>query len=99
MHASEICPSMKWWWKLKNPQYNSVWKQIVIAKYSENTNINLMSPIWKEIYKLEKIGSIGCNMKIGDGRDTKFWYDRWFSECALSSSFSHLFNICINKDI
>jgi hypothetical protein len=38
-------------------------------------------------------------MIIGNGMSTYFWLDRWYSDCALSTHFYQLFQICINPQI
>jgi hypothetical protein len=53
-----------------------------------------MSWLWREIFKLGKIGDIGCNMKVINGMHTKFWTDRWCSHSALTSIYSQLFECC-----
>jgi hypothetical protein len=40
---------------------------MVIMKYTINTNINGMSWIWKEIFKLAPICDLGSTMKIANG--------------------------------
>jgi hypothetical protein len=53
-----------------------------------------MSPIWREIVALTPIGEIGCNMTVNNGMSTRFWTDRWYTECALSSTYHALFSLC-----
>jgi hypothetical protein len=58
-----------------------------------------MSPIWREIIALTPIGEIGCNMKVNNGMSTRFCTDRWYTECALSSTYHVLFSLCEQTDI
>jgi hypothetical protein len=67
---------LRWWWKFKDPNYTSIWKQLVIAKYDSDTSKIQMSPIWREIYALNAIGQISYSMKVGNGMDIKIWLDR-----------------------
>lgn len=90
---------LKWWWKLKNPQYSSIWKQIIMEKYHDHTALHNYSPIWKEILKLDKIGKMSSTMIIGDGRNTKFWTDIWINDSPLSTTHYHLYQICVNKEV
>jgi hypothetical protein len=85
---------LKWWWKLQDPQYNSLWKQIVKVKYSDNTHKFKMSSIWKDISALNQLGQTGKAVVLGDGQNTDFWHDRWYEECTLLSHFHHLFSLC-----
>jgi hypothetical protein len=38
-------------------------------------------------------------MIIGNGMSTCFWLDRWYYDCALSTYFYQLFQICTNPQI
>jgi hypothetical protein len=49
---------------------------------------------WKEISALSQLGQTGSSVILGNGQDTAFWLDRWVGDCALSSQFHHLFQIC-----
>jgi len=35
--------------------------------------------------------------EVGDGAQTLFWWDPWIDELVLKNSFSHLFDLAINK--
>ena len=90
---------LKWWWRLKDPNYTSIWKQIVQVKYAKNTPKSKFSAIWKEIYKIASIGEIGCTMSVGNGQDIRFWLDTWFGDFSLKSRFPDLFEISLEPDI
>jgi hypothetical protein len=85
--------------EVKNPQFNSIWKQIILAKYNCHSPRLHISPIWREITALTSIGKIGRNMIVNNGMSTRFWLDRWYTECALSSSYHALFYLCEQPDI
>jgi hypothetical protein len=38
-------------------------------------------------------------VNIGNGMSISFWMDRWYSDCALSSHYYHLFQISTNQNI
>jgi hypothetical protein len=38
-------------------------------------------------------------MKVGNGMNTHFWTDRWFSDNAFASSYAQLYNYCTLSDI
>jgi hypothetical protein len=38
-------------------------------------------------------------MIIGNGMSTCFWLNRWYYDCALSTYFYQLFQICTNPQI
>jgi hypothetical protein len=52
------------------------------------------SAVWKEINALSQLGKIDSSVVLGNGQDTAFWLDRWAGDCALSSQFHHLFQLC-----
>jgi predicted DNA-binding transcriptional regulator len=79
---------------LKDPQYHSFWKQIVLVKYSDHKQVKQQSAIWKEINALSQLGQTGSSVVLGNGQYTAFWLDRWAGDCALSSQFHHLFQLC-----
>jgi hypothetical protein len=78
LHIMNISLLLKWWWKLDNPQYNSLWKQIVSVKYSENTHNSKMPSIWKDINALNQLGQTGRAVVLGDGQNANFLHDWWY---------------------
>jgi hypothetical protein len=94
LHCMNISLLLKWWWKLKDHQYHFIWKQIILVKYSDNMPIKQQSTVWKEINALSQLGQTGSSVVLGNGQDTAFWLDRWAGDCALSSQFHHLFQLC-----
>jgi hypothetical protein len=45
------------------------------------------------------LGQTGRAVILGNGKDTSFWQDRWVGECALMSSYHHLFQLCQQPNI
>lgn len=101
----------KWRWRYGLPQ--NVWKSIVQAKYGyDSRSLTLsydsrrdMSQVWKKI--LNPFGSDadwqcvlkdGLNIKVGDGRSTKFWHDPWISGSTLKVTFPRIYALSTNKD-
>jgi hypothetical protein len=39
------------------------------------------------------LGQTGRAVILGNDKDTSFWQDRWAGECALMSSYHHLFQL------
>jgi hypothetical protein len=58
-----------------------------------------MSPVWKSIIALNEIGQLSCNMKVGNGMQTKLWLDRWYTDNTLASIYHQFFDICSNPNI
>jgi hypothetical protein len=50
-----------------------------MAKYNNLENMSQMSPIWRAIAALNEIGQVSCNMKVGNGLNTKFQLDRFLT--------------------
>jgi hypothetical protein len=42
---------LKWLWKLKQPQYHNIWKQLVQIKYKKHTSSQGKSPVWRDIHR------------------------------------------------
>ncbi|PWA50720.1 hypothetical protein CTI12_AA470350 [Artemisia annua] len=40
-----------------------------------------------------------CKKRVGNGKDTRFWHDRWFGDKPLSVNFPRLFALELNKDV
>jgi hypothetical protein len=73
LHCMNISLLLKWWWKLKEPHYNAIWKQVICAKYRDNTPLSKISPLWKDIIVLTQLGQTGRAAILGDGRDIFFF--------------------------
>jgi zinc-binding in reverse transcriptase len=56
--------------------------------------IKQQSAVWKEINDLSQLGQTGSSVVLSNGQDIVFWLDRWAGDCALSSQFHHLFQLC-----
>ncbi|KAJ4747435.1 RNA-directed DNA polymerase (reverse transcriptase)-related family protein [Rhynchospora pubera] len=89
---------LKWWWKLKSPNHQGLWKTMIRTKYENNRTLSKMSPFWKEIQKLNPLGHSSCRYQLGNGRVVSFWNDIWVGDCSLASCFSYLYKICSNRE-
>jgi hypothetical protein len=58
-----------------------------------------MSSNLREIVSLTPIVEVGCNMIVHNSMNTRFWFDRWYIDYALSSSYHNLFILCEQSDI
>lgn len=54
---------------------------------------------WRAILDLQHIGQTGVSVTVGNGQNTAFWTDRWLGDCALASSYHHLYQICSTSHI
>jgi hypothetical protein len=49
--------------------------------------------------KREWFFSTSINKKIGNGKATQFWHNRWLSEYSLKVSYPLLFEIALDSDV
>lgn len=82
---------LKWWWRVQNPHYSHLWKEVLLANYTLNIPI---SSFWKAISALAPIGHLGTSIIPGAQGDTSFWHDNWCPPCSLHIAFPQLYNIC-----
>jgi hypothetical protein len=99
LHCMNISLLLKWWWKLKDPHYNAIWKQVICAKYRDNTPLSKISPLWNDIIALNQLGQTGRATILGDDRDISCWQDRWNGDCASMSQYYHLFKLSVNPTV
>ena len=93
----------KWIWRFKEEE-NSMWVNIIKSIHGEDGGMNelevkKMHPCaWKSILlKLQKLKNANLNIpqllqvKIGDGKDTRFWEDRWHDLGTFKAIFPRLY--------
>lgn len=90
---------LKWWWKLKQESYSSLWKTVVCYKYYNPSSSMRFSPLWKEIHELEPIGQVSVCYQVGSESNLLFWTDIWVDNCCLASRYPHLFANCEQPNI
>ena len=42
--------------------------------------------------------SFGCGYSFGDGRNIRFWGDKWIEGVVLTSIFPKIFALSVNKE-
>lgn len=84
-------------------ELNSVWRQVVAAKYGIMNGWDTTDPrgphgysLWKGIMKLLPLFKEGLGYEVGNGRMTKFWEDAWCGESSLKQDFPYLFSMTID---
>ncbi|GLT88308.1 hypothetical protein SLE2022_063410 [Rubroshorea leprosula] len=96
----------KCWGRLLTEK-RGLWRRVLCEKYGNKEGNWLSylkegrcrgSSWWKDVCKIDEgVGaknnwlSSGFEVKIGDGRDTKFWLDEWVGGSALSNKYPRLF--------
>lgn len=69
----------KWWWKLE--QEEGLWQDLVKAKYLSKASIHTVthklhdSPIWYDLLKIKEFYLRGGDIRIENGKKTRFWED------------------------
>jgi hypothetical protein len=42
---------------------------------------------------------ISINKKVGIGKSTSFWHDKWIMECSLATQYSLLYELVIDPNV
>lgn len=88
----------KWWIRFNDPTVPGQWKDILLAKYGNNSKKSIISSFWKAVIKDREKMNWGLKKIVGNGRATLFWLDRWIGECALKCVYPQLFQIATKSD-
>jgi hypothetical protein len=57
------------------------------------------SPLWSDMQQMKQIYLSGRRMKVGNGRNTSFWWDAWCDQIPLIDRFPEIFDICIEQNM
>lgn len=82
----------KWLWRLGEKE-NSVWRQIIVAKYSVKGNSwtdgapHGSLGIWKGIVSIKDAFTVGVRYGVDLGDKILFWHDIWVGARPLASQF------------
>jgi hypothetical protein len=99
MNISLLC---KWWWKAENGE--GIWHDIIRKKYMKKGMVGLLakspknSPMWNDLLKVRHVYLKGRSMKVGNGKNTSFWHDRWCGLVSLADKFPDLYKLCVDQD-
>ncbi|KAI4969564.1 hypothetical protein ZWY2020_000478 [Hordeum vulgare] len=92
------------WGKRFHNNRDSDWKKLLVFKYNvDNPNIFWSrqqggSPVWKSISWALQAARNFYEWKTGNGRNIRFWHDKWVGDCSLKVRFWGLFEICNQQD-
>lgn len=93
------CPMMKWLWRFTSGE-QSLWKDVIQTKYEledhwiiKTVTSTYGSSLWKAIRNLWPKLRRNCSIKLGDGRKTSFWEDRWLEQGSLKALFPDIFTL------
>nr|GFA10581.1 RNA-directed DNA polymerase, eukaryota [Tanacetum cinerariifolium] len=98
---------LKWVWHFIS-QDGSLWFRVIKALYRTSIDshpVNLSSNWCSIIRELHLLVGKGfhfldhCKKRIGNGKDTCFWYDKWLGDKPLKDLFPCLFALELNKEV
>ncbi|KAL9678706.1 hypothetical protein QQ045_016555 [Rhodiola kirilowii] len=103
----------KWWWKLVSGK-GGLWRRMVLEKYNikrahDPREVSLqsskLSKTWKDILKIVQGNSEvalafreGMKLKLGNGKDIKFWHAIWMGNIAFKDQHPKLFLLAENNE-
>nr|GEY59478.1 RNA-directed DNA polymerase, eukaryota, reverse transcriptase zinc-binding domain protein [Tanacetum cinerariifolium] len=105
-HALNRALLLKWVWRFLS-QDGSLWYRVIQALYSASLELHLVnqSLIWCSILrKMQVLISKGfdfvsyCKKRVGDGHNTRFWYDSWVFDQPLRVRLPCLFALETDKE-
>ena len=89
---------------------NALWVRVVKAIYGQRGLIDepsrrsYRSSVWVNVIKAMEsnmehgVDLLGyCSRKIGDGRNTKFWTEKWDGNSLLKDRFPRMYALEVNK--
>jgi hypothetical protein len=99
---------MKIHWNLIHKPYD-LWCKVLLSKYGRNNDVSSScssqpydSPLWKALSKVWHNFQRHVVRQIGDGRNTKFWLDKWVPhnvELLPSASSDHIDTTLSVRDV
>jgi len=99
----------KWIWRLGYDKHG-LWKEVVDSKYGgwrdlQSKRNRCSDSLWwrdlKEVWSLDEWRDkleANFSWEVGNGREIRFWEDRWAGNTTLKELFSRLHSTCLNKD-
>ncbi|GKC00277.1 RNA-directed DNA polymerase, eukaryota [Tanacetum coccineum] len=106
-HALNRALLLKWVWRFIS-QDGSLWFCVIQALYGPSIvshPVNFSSNWCSIVRELHLLSGKGfdflsyCKKRIGDGNDTRFWYDIWIGDKSLQELFPRLFALELDKEI
>jgi hypothetical protein len=70
LHCMNICLLLKWWWKLKDSNYTSIWNKL----YLLNIIISFPSRKCQAISALHHLGQTDNSVLLGKSKDIVFFF-------------------------
>nr|GEV11151.1 RNA-directed DNA polymerase, eukaryota, reverse transcriptase zinc-binding domain protein [Tanacetum cinerariifolium] len=105
-HALNRALLQMWVWRFLS-QDGSLWYRVIQALYGDSFELHPVnqSSIWFSILReMQVLISKGfdfvshCKKRVGDGHNTRFWYDSWVFDQPLRVRFPRLFALEMDKE-
>jgi hypothetical protein len=96
------CLLSKWLFKLINEE--GLWQGVIRKKYLYNKSIGQVrrkpgdSHFWTGLMKVRDMFLERGVFSVNNGRDIRFWEDRWLGNCTLLQRFPSLYNLVHRKN-
>lgn len=96
----------KWLWRFSN-EPEALWRRIIEGKHGCDSNgwdaKKTKQPygmgLWRVICNIIDKFKLGLEHKVGNGRKTRFWEDRWSGEEVLKDKYPNLFEVSRKKGV
>ncbi|KAJ9691214.1 hypothetical protein PVL29_013405 [Vitis rotundifolia] len=94
----------KWAWRFANEK-KALWNQVIRRKYGEEiegwrsceNREAFEVGMWKAINKVGQLVTPFFGFEVGDGKNVRFWKDKWCGTSPLSKAFPSLFALATSK--
>ncbi|RVW79010.1 Transposon TX1 uncharacterized 149 kDa protein [Vitis vinifera] len=95
----------KWSWRFANEK-KALWNQVIRKKYGKeiggwrSCEIREVYGVglWKAINKVGQLVTPFFGFEVGDGKNVRFWKDKWCGTSPLSETFPSLFALATSKE-
>ncbi|GKV26615.1 hypothetical protein SLEP1_g35880 [Rubroshorea leprosula] len=103
----------KWWGRLASSK-EGLWREVMEGKYGKEGDHwfnwvregrGVGSLWWRDVCALNTVNRVrvgwlaeGFRIKLGEGINVSFWWDRWCGEECLANKFSILYLLSIRKE-
>ena len=94
----------EWAWRFANEK-KALWSQVIRRKYGEEiggwTSCEIREAygvgLWKAINKVGQPVTLFFGFEVGNGKNVRFWKDKWCGTSRLNEDFPSLFALATSK--
>ena len=97
------CILSKWLFRLTNE--DDIWQQILRNKYLKSKTLTQVekkpgdSQFWSGLMSVKQEFLNWMMFKVQNGKQTRFWEDKWLGNSALKDQYPNLFNLVHRKHV